>query len=415
MRYMILIFALINWTNIPAQNVLTQAEIKWLNDNVVTYSSSIDQVASEELVNISIPNGTKIIGLGEANHGTKEFQILKHKLAKYLIDKHEFNTIVFEFPYSHGLLLNDYVQGKNEAGLKVLTDQKNSEYHNKQMLAFIEDIKRMNESKSDSNKIQFLGIDIMGKPYALKRITGYFGRVGNSFETVLHNYQYLTEELYEYPSKENHKTFKKLSSTIYKQLKSNRQYYISKSSSLEYNRVYRLAELLGVEWKGNSRAKEGAKNILNTLNENPKNKLFYFAHNWHVSENDQVEGNQLKKEIGSSYFSIGTDYQSGSFTLKNMTDRKNVFPDVVNVIPMVNCFADHITSLKGNFHYLKIPDTGNGLNSWMSNPLYFAGTGMGFNRPFTVAEQFRQKLKITHEFDAIIVFDKINPTTLLGN
>ena len=108
MKYIILLSILINGTEILAQKVLSQEESEWLRNNVISYSSAIDQIPSEELVNISIPNGIKVVGLGEANHGTKEFQILKHKIAKHLINQYEFNTIVLEFPYSHGLLLDDY-------------------------------------------------------------------------------------------------------------------------------------------------------------------------------------------------------------------------------------------------------------------------------------------------------------------
>ncbi|GAA5028383.1 erythromycin esterase [Marivirga lumbricoides] len=396
--------------------MLSEEESEWLTENVISFSSPIDQISPEELEGISLPNGTKVVGLGEANHGTKEFQILKHKLAKYLIHDYAFNTIMLEFPYSHGLLLNDYIQGKNDAGINILTDQKNSEYHNEQMLAFIQDIKLINESRSDSNKIQFLGTDIFGKPYAFERILSYFGQVDDAFEELLHDHQYLTKDRYTYPSKDNNRTFKKISSTILKQLKSNKQSYISQTSLLQYNRIYRLAELLRIEWKGNSRAKEVTKNILLTLNENSSNKIFYFAHSLHVGKNNShFEGNLLQKALDKSYFAIGTDYAFGSFTLKNMTDLNNIFPDTVQIIPLENCFADHVAEINGNFHYLQFPSAPITSTSWLSEPLYIASTGMGFNRPFTSGEEFRRLDKVSKQFDSIIVFDKISPTKLIKN
>lgn len=414
MRYIILIFVVINCSNLIAQKALSQEESEWLSNNVTSYSSTIEQISIEELASISIPNEVKVVGLGEANHGTKEFQILKHKLAKHLIDKYTFNTIMLEFPYSHGLLLNDYVQGKNENGIKILTNQINSEYHNAQMLAFIEDIKHLNRIRSDSNKIQFLGMDIFGKPYALERITGYLNQVDDSFAIALKDYQYLTKERYKSPSNENNKTIKKISSSIIKQLKSNKQHYVSKSSLIEYNRIYRLAELLRVEWRGKVRAKEGAKNIMFTLNENSSNKIFYFAHNMHVDKtNSNSEGNQLKRTLGNNYFAIGTDYARGSFTLKNMTNRSNIFPDTVQIIPMEGCFAEHVSKLSGEFHYLQFPPDPSNSTKWLFDNIYIASTGMGFNRPFTDGTEFRRLMRVTKKFDSIIVFDKIRPTELL--
>jgi len=416
MRYIILIFITVHCTNLFAQKTHSQGESEWLSNNVISYSSPIEQLSYVELASISISNEIKVVGLGEANHGTKEFQILKHKIAKHLINEYAFNLIMLEFPYSHGLLLNDYVQGKNENGIKVLTNQKNSEYHNAQMLAFIEDIKRLNGLRSESNKIQFLGMDIFGKPYALERITSYFNQVGDSFAIILNDYQYLTKERYKSPSKENNKTIKKLSSSIVKQLKSNKQHYVSKSSLIEYNRVYRLAELLRVEWKGKVRAKEGTKNIMLTLNENSSNKIFYFAHNMHVDKaNSHSEGNQLKRALGNKYFAIGTDYAGGSFTLKNMTNRSNIFPDTVQIIPMKDCFAEHVSKISGDFHYLQFPTDPSNSTKWLFDPLYIASTGMGFNKPFTDGTEFRRLMRVTKKFDSIIVFDKISPTKLLNN
>ncbi len=414
MRYFIVILLFI--VN-PAvgQHVLNQKESEWLKNNIISYFSTIDKVSVEKLGRLSISNDIKVVGLGEANHGTKEFHILKHKIAKYLINDHGFNTVVFEFPYSHGLLLNDYILGINEDGLKIITGQKNSEYHTIQMIEFIEDIKEINRTRNSSNQIQFLGMDIFGKPYAVRRLSDYFFKRDSTFYRELSEFQYLSEDLYLSAFKQDTKEFKKLSTVILKQLESKKQEYITDDSFVEFGRMIRLAELLGVEWKGNKRAKEGAKNILITLNEASRNKILYFAHNFHVGKIYNEVGSQLQKQLGKSYFSIGTDYHSGSFMLKNIQDRKNIFPDIVDVIPMENSFADHISAMSGEFHYLAFPTAASKLNAWMFEPNYVARTGFAFNQPFTTAEQFRDKLVVTDQFDAIIVFDEINPTEIIGN
>jgi erythromycin esterase len=413
MRYTIFICFFAISHIVVGQHIMTHEETEWLNENVVSFSHPISQTELEEFTRIDIPENVKIIGLGEANHGTKEFHILKHKLAMFLIKYKQFNTIVIEFPFSHGLLLNDYVIGKNENGLKILTDQESSEYHTSQMIDFIEEIKLVNQTRADSNKIQFLGIDIFGKPYAFKRLTHYFIEKDSVFSNKLLKYKHLSENYYKRVSTQNSEEFAKLSGLILEQLENNKAQLIKNSSIHEYKRMVRLAELMGVEWKGNQRAIEDAANTLFFLNEKPETKVLFLAHNMHVGRFGKDVGEQLSKKLKSEYFPIATDYNTGSFTLKNMTDRNNVFSDTVVVIPMKNSFADNILKLNGEFHYLKFPESANKLNKWIFKSNYIARTGRGFNQPFKSAEEFRSKYVLPKKFDAIFIFVNISPTKIL--
>lgn len=405
-------FLIISHT-VVGQHILTKAETEWLNDNVVSFPNLVSQTTLEEFTRIDIPNSTKVIGLGEANHGTKEFHILKHKLALYLINYKQLNTIVIEFPFSHGLLLNDYVTGKNENGLKILTDQENSEYHTSQMVDFINEIKNINESRLDSDKIQFLGIDIFGKPYSLKRLTNYFLEKDSAFYALLLKQRNLSENYYSRISKQNAIEFKGLSSTILEQLEINKTILINNSSTSKYRRMVRLAELLGVEWNRNQRATEGTNNILFFLNEKPDTKILFLAHNMHVGRFGKDVGSQVAKKLNDKYFPIASDYNSGSFTLKNMIDRTNVFPDTVVAIPMDNSFAYNVLSLNGKFHYLEFPKSANKYSKWIFKSNYVARTGMGFNQPFTNSEEFKDKIVLPKKFDAIFIFQNIRPTKIL--
>lgn len=120
-------------TLILAGDTLFAQDISWnerefILENTISFNKAIENISVEDFKKLNYSDKIKVFGLGEANHGTKEFQVLKLKLAEYLIQEKGLNTIILEFPYSMGLLIDDYVKGKNENGLKILTDQKDSEY-----------------------------------------------------------------------------------------------------------------------------------------------------------------------------------------------------------------------------------------------------------------------------------------------
>jgi len=130
---------------------------KLIQERTISFTKTIDNASIDEFKRIKLGDEIKVFGLGEANHGTREFQLLKWKLTEYLIYEKGLNTIVIEFPYSHGLLLNEYVKGKNDEGIKILSDQKNSEYKNVDFINFINEVKKINKDRSEVEKINFLG------------------------------------------------------------------------------------------------------------------------------------------------------------------------------------------------------------------------------------------------------------------
>ncbi|UII26707.1 erythromycin esterase family protein [Fulvivirga maritima] len=410
MRFFIIILLFLLKSSLYAQHTLLPNERNWLQKHTISFNSEIGDIQPQEFSRLVIPDSTRIIGLGEANHGSKEFQVLKYKLAAYLIQNHDFNIISIEFPYTQGLLLNDYVLGKDEDGLRILTDQLNSEYNNTQFIEFVDYIKAINKHRS-ANKIQFLGGDIFGKPYAVKRLITYFRKTTVQVPSVLLN----TADLYQSLSTQEDKQLKPPSKTILNELRTHHDQMVKASSLLEFNRMTRLAELLAVEWKGNQRVIEWAKSTLHQLNENKDNKILLLAHNGHIKKTNRELGRKLARRLGNLYFAIGTDYNAGSFALKNLNDRAHVHYDSIQVVPMPDCLAEHINQMNGQLHYLKTPTQKEKANAWLFQKIYTSSTGMGYLTPLTKPVEFKRKNKVTKQYDALFILKEIHPSHLLKN
>ena len=91
--------------------------IAWLKANALPLATAEpgSDVKDLEPLRRSIGNA-RVVGLGEATHGTREFFQLKHRMIEYCVSQLGFTVIGFEAPYGETLLVNDYVlHGKGNA------------------------------------------------------------------------------------------------------------------------------------------------------------------------------------------------------------------------------------------------------------------------------------------------------------
>ncbi len=88
----------------------------------------------------------RIIGLGEATHGTSEFTTVRHKLFQYLVEKKGFNTFVLEADYSGCQRINRYINGQTDDPKAALSEVQYWVWHTEEMLNLIEWMRLYNQS-----------------------------------------------------------------------------------------------------------------------------------------------------------------------------------------------------------------------------------------------------------------------------
>src|SRR5262249_47537150 len=110
-------------TSVPfalrAQSARSPGEdgLAWLKANVLPLASAEPGSAFNDLEPLrEIIGNARIVSMGEATHGTREFFQLKHRLIEYCISELGFTVIGFEANYGTTLAVNDYVlHGKGSA------------------------------------------------------------------------------------------------------------------------------------------------------------------------------------------------------------------------------------------------------------------------------------------------------------
>ncbi|MFJ5718522.1 erythromycin esterase family protein [Streptomyces sp. NPDC093149] len=124
----------------------------------------------------SMIGDAKVVGLGEATHGSHEFFTMKERVFRHLVEKKGFTTFALELSWSAGLRIDDYLQtGKGDARQIAKETLTNSPWEREEFVSLIEWMRDYNRHHP-ARTVHFMGDDI-GAP-ALSdeffgRVTGY--------------------------------------------------------------------------------------------------------------------------------------------------------------------------------------------------------------------------------------------------
>ncbi len=153
----ILIMSFVMSSTVFAQSDLITA----LNNHVIPIRTLDPEENFEDLRPLdALLRDKRIIGLGEATHGTQEFSLYKDRMIRYLITNHDFRTIILEADFTGTQFLDDYVvYGKGsirdgiEGGI-------NSMLSTPEFIDMVKWIKTYNETKPMGEKVRFYGCDM---------------------------------------------------------------------------------------------------------------------------------------------------------------------------------------------------------------------------------------------------------------
>ncbi|MEU6331772.1 erythromycin esterase family protein [Streptomyces sp. NPDC047049] len=115
----------------------------------------------------------KVVGLGEATHGSHEFFAMKERAFRYLVEEKGFTTFALEMSWSAGVQIDDYLQtGKGDARKIAKETLAGSPWEREEFLSLIEWMRHYN-SRHPGRTVHFMGDDLN----APSMNNAFFGRV----------------------------------------------------------------------------------------------------------------------------------------------------------------------------------------------------------------------------------------------
>ena len=296
------------------------------------FAKYAEKITGDELPSIDVPEDTRIVALGEATHGNKEFQELKKLVFQDMVENKGIRAFVLEADTGGCEAINRYIHG-GEGTLEEATETLGFQiYRTDEMADLISWMKSYNEKAKEGQDIRFYGFDMQDKEYELRYVIEALKEYGIStagLDQLMDGVDYSDEF-----SREDRE---KILSEVRDILLENHD-----QAAAHYADVLIQNSKLFDEYENNPNGSFGLRDTLMAENvmwilaqeEQLGNKMIFICgHNGHMEQfgtyrggNDKVMGNILADEVGSdAYFSIGTDFYKTTCNLPKNEKQRTTF------------------------------------------------------------------------------------------
>lgn len=352
--------ALTMWTKYP--EFKAKDEIKDLSQNV------------EKISDIKINVKARLIALGEASHGNKEFQELRLDIFKNLVKNNRVRAFGLEADFSEGILIDKYIKNP-ESKANPLDYFSFSIYKTDEMRNLIEWMKEYNKTHED--KLSFYGFDMQNPEKLAPSIKDYVKRKNIDFDLdklkVLETYPIKIDD-------PNTKTLLKELEILKDKIKEENEEDIIFKKALE-NALdgFSYFSLSNVD-QYKKRDELMAKNVewISKIEESKGSKLMISGHNGHIGKKSntyKIMGEYLNETFKDGYFAIGTDFYKTSVNISSMVDRKRVIKNFCSADPLAQKAKDYDGSFYLDFNNLKDGET----KEKVENKMKMGSLGEGYS------------------------------------
>jgi erythromycin esterase len=273
----------------------------------------------------------RVVALGEATHGTREFFQMKHRALEYLVDQMGFTVFAIEANWPESLAVNEYVLYGTGDAARVLAGMYFWTWNTEEVLDLIHWMRAWNADPRHDKKVRFYGFDMQVASVAATTVREYLERIdatcAKKFETLLASFEKnditrVTNNCQIYSEAED--TTSRLLA-LSARFDEHREAWGDKSSAREWAVVRQHVRILqqAHEFYAASgsfavRDRAMAENVRWILDsEAPGTRMVLWAHNGHVQRvalpDGPTLGTHLANQLGDAYHAVGFLFGHGAF------------------------------------------------------------------------------------------------------
>jgi len=386
----------------------------------------------------------RVVGLGEATHGSREFFQFKHRMLEFLVEEMGFTVFAIEASYPACFNINDYVlYGKGDRA-KALASQGFWTWDTNEVSDMIDWIRDYNKRAPENKRVKFLGFDLQHFEQSFDIILDYLKRVApyhvKTAEDTLKPFR-LELSAYSQRSPEDKARARASLDELIGFLSFNQTGFIRQTSPGEFEKVMQHARILAQFDDSYGKAMDPklasepgvrdrdyymAENILYLLNAEPAGtRMVVWAHNGHISTSklgdSSAMGSYLHNWLGGAYYALGFTFKQGSFQSREMSEKVIGGLKEFTVGAPPEGSVDWYFALPGIDHYLvdfrSAPKDGP-VGAWLGENHPMRSVGSGFSMKWS-EQQYMQPLVLKDNFDGMFFIDQTtrarpNPTGMRG-
>ena len=286
---------------------------------------------SSPISEITIPEDTRIIALGEATHGNAEFQQLKLDVFKLMVEKYGVRAFALEGDFGSCEAVNRYIHGADGSAAEAAASIGFTIYRTREMADLIEWMRTYNRSASEGDDIRFYGFDMQRQEYNYKFLAESvrkFGISGDDIDKLWDEEKNGFSDAYDPEQRAG--ILESVRQELARINDPEAEMAVQFAGILLQN--ISLGKVINDPGIGNAmRDRMMAENTLWILEQEEKrnnSRIFISGHNGHLEQfgsygpDDKVMGNLLADKLGDAYFVIGTDFYKSSCNLPAGNDGK---------------------------------------------------------------------------------------------
>ena len=365
---------------------------------------------------IDVPQDKRVIALGEATHGNKEFQQLKLDVFKVLVEKNNVRAFALEGDFGGCEVVNRYIHGGEGTAEEAAAAIGFAIYRTDEMANLITWMREYNETAKPDQDLRFYGFDMQ--------------RVEHSYEFLLeeaHKLQVDTTDLEKLLGEDGYsETFDadqigEVYTALERSIKTSAS---EEDATFALHLIDCLKQNIELDKLVNSSDYSGirdgfmAKNAMWVLAQEQargNNCIFISAHNGHIEQkgtygpDQKVMGSLLADELGEAYYAIGTDFFEAEVNLpkgdQRMTHTFYSYDPLAKAAAtsgLETCWLD----------FSRIPETVE-LANYINEPIMMGSVGEYFSPLMYVLPQtYRVKREPIEPYDSMILVSHAHPTEI---
>lgn len=328
------------------QRVADADVVSWINARALPLKSLTAASGFDDLQPLKkILADVRIVGLGEATHGTREFFQVKHRLLEFLVREMGFRVFAIEASASACMNINDYVMGRTDDGVAALNSQGFWTWNTVEVMDMINWMRAYNSAVSVERKVAFVGFDMQMNSEAFARLTRYL----REYDSALANqtdslrkprgsngikYEQTMEGIASAASggdadsaralfrfQEMRAGYNALLDTMIEHAED----LTARSSSGQFDTAFFYLQILNQyidayapDAKSSVRDRNMAENIARYVNtSDPMTRFVVWAHNDHIrkgaSNGMRTMGEMLQQKFGDQYYAVLLAFDQGAF------------------------------------------------------------------------------------------------------
>lgn len=304
-------------------------DVAWLRKNLVPFRTDAPGGDLSDLAPLGrIVGNARVVGLGEATHGTREFFRMKHRVLEYLVKERGFDTFAIEATWAECERINDYVHGAPGDPRRLLSAQRFWTWNTQEVLDMIEWMRRHNQDPGGAPKVSFHGFDMQYSRVTMDDVEAFVGRVDPAALPAIRAHYACFRRYEDPPAADRPLVYSQAPAAeresclrgilaVYAHLEAARDRYVRASSAAEYARALRAARIVvqNEEHLRGDPVRDAymAENAAWLLQQaGPGARMVVWAHNGHVAAESLRMGGYLRQRLGSDYLVAGFSFDRGT-------------------------------------------------------------------------------------------------------